>query len=1154
METPPELLFGTTPASTAPRHATGRLRHVFDDDFYVIDDVDALPGFLISLVSDADHWLYVVSTGGLTAGRRDPAGALFPYVTEDKLADAAGVTGPLSQFVVTRAGHATLWRPLHAVDPPVYQVTRRLYKNVLGNRLIFEEENTSLGVCFRAEWQTSERFGFVRECTLVNLANTPVTVQIADGLLNLLPGDVSEQLQLGYSSLVDAFKQHERVAGSTLALYTLAAQVVDRPQPAEALHATVVWSDGLPSPAIALVEAGRLELARGGRVVDTGAARGQRGAYLLGSEITIAATATHSWLIVADVGRTQRQVVELIRQLRDPTALVAAVRADVALGRARLEHIVAGTDGLQCTADRLATGHHVANVLFNDMRGGVFAHGAAIPGPDFAAFVAAANRSVHARHRALLADLPELEPHHAHHARVTATADPDLIRLAAEYLPLTFSRRHGDPSRPWNRFEISLRDGGGEALLDYQGNWRDIFQNWEALGCGNPEFLEQLVAKFVNASTVDGHNPYRIARAGVDWETPDPDHPWATIGYWGDHQIVYLSRLVELARDHHPGRLSAMLEREQFVYADVPYELRPFEDILADPRRSIRFDAAKHARIVARIAELGSDARLVHDAAGIYRVTLVEKLLVPALAKLAGFVPGGGVWMNTQRPEWNDANNALAGYGVSMVTACYLERYLAELPGLLAALGDRATPLSNEVAGWLDATLAALDANPEPLASPAARWRLVTALGRAAGSYRAAVYRGGFTGKRAVPASTVRQLVARGRSLVQHTITEALNRPPRGGTLFPAYGVLVPRPAGEPWEVEPLGDMLEGQVAALSTHTLDDTSALALLDALRRSRLYRADHESYLLYPDRTLPTFLDKNVIPAAALERTPALRRWLATGDRRIIERDADGRCRFVADLANAEVLAARLRSLAADDRDDAVIAGVLAAYEEVFAHRAFTGRSGAMFAYEGLGSIYWHMVGKLALATQERYLAAAEAGADPDLLERLARHYEAIRTGMSGVNKSPTRWGAFPLDPYSHTPGHGGARQPGMTGQVKEEILIRLGELGVRVRGGCVSFTPRLLRRAELLTAPEVFEPIAVDGRRLQLPLDVGTLAFTYCQVPVVYRLARERRIRVIEAGGRAVEILGDRLDAEASAAVFRRDGRVHRIEVDTEPGRG
>jgi hypothetical protein len=49
------------------------------------------------------------------------------------------------------------------------------------------------------------------------------------------------------------------------------------------------------------------------------------------------------------------------------------------------------------------------------------------------------------------------------------------------------------------------------------------------------------------------------------------------------------------------------------------------------------------------------------------------------------------------------------------------------------------------------------------------------------------------------------------------------------------------------------------------------------------------------------------------------------------------------------------------------------VLQIFEAVFNHKAFTGRSGTFFAYEGLGSIYWHMVSKLALAAQECYVRA-------------------------------------------------------------------------------------------------------------------------------------------------------------------------------------
>ena len=66
---------------------------------------------------------------------------------------------------------------------------------------------------------------------------------------------------------------------------------------------------------------------------------------------------------------------------------------------------------------------------------------------------------------------------------------------------------------------------------------------------------------------------------------------------------------------------------------------------------------------------MGADGRLLLRPDGsVYHVNLAEKLLVPLLSKLSNLVPDGGIWMNTQRPEWNDANNALVGQGLSMVT------------------------------------------------------------------------------------------------------------------------------------------------------------------------------------------------------------------------------------------------------------------------------------------------------------------------------------------------------------------------------------------------------------------------------------------------------------------------------------------------------
>ena len=76
--------------------------------------------------------------------------------------------------------------------------------------------------------------------------------------------------------------------------------------------------------------------------------------------------------------------------------------------------------------------------------------------------------------------------------------------------------------------------------------------------------------------------------------------------------------------------------------------------------------------------------------------------------------------------------------------------------------------------------------------------------------------------------------------------------------------------------------------------------------------------------------------------------------------------------------EALARDPRWRAAVERDSEA---VLALWEEIFHHRAFTGRSTTFFMFEGLGSVYWHMISKLMLATQENHAAARKGGARAD-----------------------------------------------------------------------------------------------------------------------------------------------------------------------------
>ncbi|MFI5337809.1 MAG: hypothetical protein ACHQ5A_13560, partial [Opitutales bacterium] len=798
--------------------------------------------------------------------------------------------------------------------------------------------------------------------------------------------------------------------------------IVDRAIPLEALRASAVWSYGLPGAQLLLSDTQLRTFCEGATPVSEPRRRGLRTSYGLSATVTLAPHSRQRWLMVADTGLTQAEVAARAQALA-AGRLPATVLAATDTSTRRLRAIVAAADGLQMGGDETVTAHHFANVLFNVMRGGIFTDGHRLPARDFAVFVQTHHRAVATRHAGLLAALPESLTRDELLICLAGCGDPNLRRLAKEYLPLTFSRRHGDPSRPWNRFRIHVRDEQGRRVLAHEGNWRDIFQNWESLCLGYPGFYDGVVAKFLNASTADGYNPYRLSHAGVDWEAPDPEDPWASIGYWGDHQVVYLLKLLEWSDRFHPGRLAEGLRQPLYSYANVPYRIAPYEALRLNPRATITFDSARHHAMLERARVFGTDARLLGGSGGgVLHVNLTEKLLVVVLTRLTNFVPGGGIWMNTQRPEWNDANNALVGYGVSHVTLCHLRRLIALWRReLLPAPGSAPAPVSGPVATLARRVRAALESHRSWLAAPAGndadRRTLLDALATAGSDYRAQLYQGGLGAAEPLPPAEIAALLDTALAFVDHTIRA--NR--RADGLYHSYNLLefTEHPAG--LRLHHLAPMLEGQVAVLSAGLLSPAEVLDLLSALRRSPLYRADQHSYLLYPDRERPGFLERNVIPADAFASCALLRDLLAAGDSRLVLRDAAGRPRFHADLANGDALDARLADLTADPRwTDAVRAQsprVREIYEQVFHHRAFTGRSGSMFGYEGLGCIYWHMVAKLLVAVQENLLAAQVAGA-PELDRLIAQYYD-VRAGL-GFNKTPAAYGAIPTDPYSHTPG--------------------------------------------------------------------------------------------------------------------------------------
>ncbi len=1141
-----KIYLGNTNLKYVEKEVKGEFVMLDQEKFYKISNYDEMPDFFMTIVSNSDHWMFISSNGSLSAGRINRDNALFPYYTDDKIHDYKGETGSSSLFLIQEDDKVYLWEPF-VDNNNIYKTERNLYKSIYGNKILFEEINYDLGVAYKYTWCNSEKFGFVKKSTLLNISQKPINVEFIDGIKNILPNGLDYDFQNTYSNLLDAYKKNELIQETGLGLFMLSSIPVDKAEPSESLKTTTVWSCGFAEKKVLLSDKQLHHFKRGNKLNTEIDIRASRGAYYVNAELTLKAGSQKEWMIIAEVNQDSVDVVNLNTLIVEKD-IEELVEQDIKLGTENLVKLVASADGIQFGNDVLSSVRHFSNTMFNVMRGGIFANDYTIDSTDFKLNVKQTNKNVFEKVLDKINELPVEISYQELCAWALGCEDVDLVRIANEYLPLTFSRRHGDPSRPWNQFAIETKNDVGNPKLNYQGNWRDIFQNWEALAVSYPEYVEGMIGKFLNASTADGYNPYRITREGIDWECPDPDDPWAYIGYWGDHQIIYLQKFLEISNAYHPGKLGDWLSKEIFVYANVPYRIKSYKDVISNPQDTIDFDYKLNEEIKAKVEELGADARMIfgHDG-DLYRVNLTEKILVTLLSKLSNFIPEAGIWLNTQRPEWNDANNALVGNGVSMVTLYYIRRFLKFWNEQFRNCEHSEIMVSEQVDVLLESIQNLFESKKDLLEigfSDEERRNFTDVLGLAGEKYRNSIYEYGFSGKRK-SIKVSRLIEFTNIALVYMDQTIKVNK--REDGLYHSYNLI--SFTENRASIRYLYEMLEGQVAVLSSGYLNASESLAVLDALKASALFREDQYSYILYPDRQLPRFENKNNIPSDKVKESKLLCQLVADGNSNILKADDTGNYHFNGAFRNSDVLKTALENLDKIKYGELVESDkliVLNIYEEMFDHQSFTGRSGTFYGYEGLGSIYWHMVSKLLLAAQESYFRGVEEGASADVLGMMKQHYYEIKAGI-GIYKSPELYGAFPTDAYSHTPGGGGAKQPGMTGQVKEDVISRFAELGVQVKNGEISFKAPLLNHNDILIKEASFEYYDLKGAKKEILLNQGQIAFTFCKVPVVYKLGEKAQVKIINSKGVSEVIKGNTIDKEISAKIFNRQGEVIKVEV-------
>ncbi|MDO9260374.1 MAG: hypothetical protein Q7U08_00325, partial [Flavobacteriaceae bacterium] len=311
-----------------------------NESYYKISNIDRMPPFFMSMVSASNHWMFIGSNGSLTAGRKNADNALFPYYTDDKIIESAEITGSKTILLVKNNEHFNLWEPFSNRFLGIYNTERNLYKNTIGNKLIFEEFNADLQLTFRYHWNFSEQFGFVKIAELINHSTKNVELSILDGIQNVLPFGISSSLQNDKSNLVNAYKKNELISETGIGIVMLSAVIVDRPEPSEALKATTIWSFGLKNTK-KLMSSVQLELFRNGFEIEQELdIRAEKGAYFIQSEMQLSSNEMQQWMIVADVNQTPTHIANLNHLIKTESEIFKIVLDDIQKGTEELTKLV----------------------------------------------------------------------------------------------------------------------------------------------------------------------------------------------------------------------------------------------------------------------------------------------------------------------------------------------------------------------------------------------------------------------------------------------------------------------------------------------------------------------------------------------------------------------------------------------------------------------------------------------------------------------------------------------------------------------------------------------------------------------------------------------------------------------------------------------
>ena len=92
--------------------------------------------------------------------------------------------------------------------------------------------------------------------------------------------------------------------------------------------------------------------------------------------------------------------------------------------------------------------------------------------------------------------------------------------------------------------------------------------------------------------------------------------------------------------------------------------------------------------------------------------------------------------------------------------------------------------------------------------------------------------------------------------------------------------------------------------------------------------------------------------------------------------------------------------------------------------------------------------------------------------------------------------------------------------------------------------------MLNKNEFLTDTQTFTYFDVNNKEQSMILNQDMLAFTICQVPVIYIKSNEQKIIITTRDGNEEEIMGFEISSALSKSIFQREDLILKIRVMVE----